>query len=74
MKSAKDPSEKFLELFDEQDEVRQHIQNVPANDKNAFEKKLKDNFYKISHEIYDDLMVSTKKLINSYIIFYSQKN
>ena len=69
VKSAKEPSEKFLALRAEHDEVRQHLQNLPPNDKNSFEKKLKENFYKISNEIFNDLMVSNTNILNSYINF-----
>ena len=57
MKLAKSPSQKFFDLLDEQDEVKEQFESLLPRDQENLEVKLKENFYTISFEIYEDLMV-----------------
>ena len=54
---AKSPSQRFFDLLDEQDEVKEQFESLLPRDQENLEVKLKENFYSISYEIYEDLMV-----------------
>ena len=57
VKLAKSPSQKFFDLLDEQEEIKVQFQSLLPRDQENLELKLKENFYSISLEIYEDLMV-----------------
>ena len=58
VKNSKNAAETFFDLIEDSGEIRPSYNALSKTIKKSLNDKLKENFYSISEEIYNDLMVS----------------